>query len=35
MGRPKLPTGAAKGQIVPVRIAPDVLAQITHAAAAN
>jgi predicted HicB family RNase H-like nuclease len=35
MGRPKLPTGAAKGQIVPVRFAPDVLGRITRAAAAK
>lgn len=32
VGRPKLPKGAAKGRIVPVRFAPDDLRIVTKAA---
>lgn len=35
MGRPKLPKGHAKGQIVPVRFNPEVLKQIATAAKAK
>jgi predicted HicB family RNase H-like nuclease len=35
IGRPKLPKGHAKGQIVPVRFSPDVIKKITAAAAAK
>ena len=35
MGRPKLPKGHAKGQIVPVRFNAEMLKRITSAAAAN
>jgi hypothetical protein len=35
MGRPKLPKGHAKGQIVPVRFSPEVLKQIATAAKAK
>jgi predicted HicB family RNase H-like nuclease len=35
VGRPKLPKGAAKGRIVPVRFTPDDLRAIEAAAKAN
>ena len=35
MGRPKLPKGAAKGRIVPVRFAPDELKAIAARAKAS
>lgn len=35
VGRPKLPKGAAKGKIVPVRFAPDDLKAIEAAARAK
>jgi hypothetical protein len=35
IGRPKLPKGEAKGQIVPVRFNPEVLKQITRSASAK
>jgi predicted HicB family RNase H-like nuclease len=35
MGRPNLPKGHAKGQIVPVRFTPEVIKRITLAAKAN
>lgn len=35
VGRPKLPKGTAKGQIVPVRFSPDVLGRIVAAAEAE
>ena len=35
MGRPKLPNGAAKGRIVPVRFSDQELARIAMAASAN
>lgn len=35
VGRPKLPKGAAKGRIVPVRFAADDLKAITAAAKTN
>jgi predicted HicB family RNase H-like nuclease len=34
-GRPKLPSGHAKAQIVPVRFNPELLKQVTKAAAAK
>ncbi len=34
-GRPKLPKGHAKGQIVPVRFSAEFLKQVTKAAAAK
>lgn len=34
-GRPKLPKGAAKGRIVPVRVTGDTLKRIAQAAEAN
>ncbi len=35
MGRPKLPKGDAKGQIVPVRFSPDAIKKIGAAAKQN
>jgi hypothetical protein len=35
MGRPRLPNGAAKGRIVPVRFSDEELERITAAASAN
>jgi hypothetical protein len=35
MGRPRLPNGAAKGRIVPVRFSDEELERITNAASAN
>jgi hypothetical protein len=35
MGRPKLPQGAAKGRIVPVRFSADEVKRITAKAAAS
>ena len=35
IGRPKLPKGTAKGQIVPVRFSPEVIKQISRAAASK
>jgi predicted HicB family RNase H-like nuclease len=35
VGRPKLPKGAAKGRIVPVRFAPEAIKAVEAAAKAN
>jgi predicted HicB family RNase H-like nuclease len=35
VGRPKLPNGAAKGRIVPVRFAPEAIKAVEAAAKAN